>query len=172
MKDKSTIRRIIVISFLVIPLLSATISAFHVERFMRLGNPNLLSISTSVAYEISSLSIMVILVLIPNVKQTLVWTAFILLVFMQIIGNIYYAYDYIYVNIADNPMYVANFTRMVNTFMVVEPSTCILILSCLIGAPVPIIALLLTKSTSDYFKDPEQEAKENEGKPVGLTVKL
>ena len=158
-------RKIITYVFLLVPVISATISAFHVEKFLRLGNPTFLSVSTAIAYEIANVGAMLIFVLMPKVKQNFIWISFIILIFMQIVGNVYFAFDYIYNNIDSNPYYVDNFIKMVRVMTdFLENDTIIFILSCLVGAPVPIVALLLTKSTSDYFKDEEDKPKEVEPK--------
>lgn len=163
-KNLERARKVITYVFLLVPIISATISAFHVEKFLRLGNPTFLSVSTAIAYEIANVGAMLIFVLMPKVRQNFIWASFIILIFMQIIGNVYFAFDYIHINIDDNPYYVDNFIKMVRVITdFLEKDTMIFILSCLVGAPVPIVALLLTKSTSDYFKDEETEKIE---KPI------
>ena len=163
-EKKEKVKKIARIFYLLVPLISATISAFHVESFLRLGNPTFLSVSTAVAYEVANIGAMVIFVLVPRVKMNFIWAAFLILVFMQIMGNIYFSYDWIQNKIDADPEYVTNFVKMIRSLTdFMELETVIFMLACLIGAPVPIVALLLTKGTSEYLVD----AKEEDDDPKG-----
>lgn len=148
------LKKLVVISFLLVPLSSATISAFHLERFLALGNHNYLSIASAVTYEIANITAMLIFVILQRIKKSFVWISFIILILMQIIGNIYYSFDYIYIKLAEQSTWVANYFKIMSVVTnITDNNILIFILSVIIGAPVPIIAILLTKSVSDYLSD-------------------
>lgn len=169
-QKRERIKRIARIAYLAVPLVSATISAFHVESLLRLGNPTFLSVSTAIAYEVANIGAMIIFVLVPRVKMNLIWTAFFILVFMQILGNVYFSYDWIQDKISSDPEHVTNFVKMIRALTdYMELETIVFMLAALIGAPVPIVALLLTKGTSDYLSD-EKDKEDKEASPLNSEV--
>jgi len=148
------LKKLVVISFLLVPLSSATISAFHLERFLALGNHTYLSVASAVTYEIANITAMLIFVILERIKKSFVWISFIILILMQIIGNIYYSFDYIYIKLTEQSTWVANYFKIMSVITnVTDNNILIFILSVIIGAPVPIIAILLTKSVSDYLSN-------------------
>lgn len=116
---------------------------------MGLGNMNVLSIIISAVFEIAAVLIMLIFALLPKVNKFAAWVAFIILIIMQILGNVYYSYEYIVINSTDKfwqqilMLFTDEFDVNVSRF----------ILACILGIPVPSISLLLAKSMNDYLKE-------------------
>ncbi len=165
MGNVEKIKKIVIISFLLVPFSSATISAFHLEKFLALGNHTYLSISSAITYEIANISAMLIFVILERIKKSLVWISFIILIIMQIIGNIYYSFDFVYTKMVADETWVNNYFKIMSVITnVSDNNILIFILSVIIGAPVPIIAILLTKSVADYLAD-ENVPAEGEAKP-------
>jgi len=99
--------------------------------------------------------------ILSKLNRTIVWSIFILLFLLQIIGNIYYSFDYITIKMATNSTYLNSFQELMNRFFTdIELPDVKLILSIIIGAPIPIISLMLLKSLMDYIK-PSKNTDEN-----------
>lgn len=160
-------KRTLLYLFLSVPIISATISAFHLEGFMRLGNPTFLSVTTAIAYEIANVTAMFIFVMLPRINRSFVWISFIMLVIMQVVGNVFFSYDYIIRNV--NPEHLSSWYSMTNYLFdssnKIESS---FYLACFIGVPVPLVAIFLTKSVSNYLGGEE----ELEEKKTEITNKL
>lgn len=154
-------KRTLLYLFLSVPIISATISAFHLEGFMRLGNPTFLSVTTAIAYEIANVTAMFIFVMLPRINRSFVWISFIMLVVMQVVGNVFFSYDYIIRNV--NPEHLSSWYSMTNYLFdssnKIESS---FYLACFIGIPVPLVAIFLTKSVSNYLGGEEIEEKKTE----------
>lgn len=161
MNNLSLAKKIIIYFFLSVPIISATISAIHLERFLAIGNPTTLSISTAIAYEIANLTIMFIFILLPKANKTFIWITFVMLILMQIIGNIYFSFNFIYTAMEQHSDWIKNWMRIISIFSF-EPQSesSVFILSCILGVPVPLVALLLTKSVAIYLGDEEQKTPE------------
>ncbi len=150
-------RSIVLYSYLIVPLFSATVSAFHLEKFLRLGNPVYLSVTIAVAYEIANIATMFIFFLLPKINKSFVWASFIILLLMQIVGNIYYSFEWIFKAMESNSHYVSYWFELTRIFMLeVDNNASMFALACIIGIPVPIISLLLTKSVSKYIGKSEE----------------
>jgi hypothetical protein len=79
---------------------------------------------------------------------------FIILFFMQVIGNVYFSYDWITKKIMENPDWIKNFREMMEFFIFeIEEKTSKMILALLIGVPIPLISVFLLKSMTDYLGD-------------------
>ena len=74
--------------FALIPTILATVSAFHLESMVRLGNHIWLSIPVAVAYELANLIIILLIVNSKNVNKFYVFIAFIIIIFMQLSMNV------------------------------------------------------------------------------------
>lgn len=129
---------------------SATISAFHIERFLALGNPNMLSISTAVTYELANISIILVFANIKTANKFFAWTTFMILISMQIIGNVFYSFNYIYKELIVNTQYMDNYMKAMKIFNEdITLDMSVFWLSVILGAPIPLVTLLLTKLTGD-----------------------
>jgi hypothetical protein len=159
-KNLNVTRKAVIFAFILVPLLSATISAFHLERFLALGNPSYISWSTAFTYELANVSALLVFVVLPKINKLFVWTSFVILICMQIIGNIYYSFNFIYEQQSEHAVWIDNYLKMIKVLSEDFPRDGALFwLSVIIGAPVPLIALLLTKSISDYLGDNKKDDK-------------
>lgn len=144
---------IIIMIFLIVPFISSLISMIHVVRFLSLGNTEVVSITLAITYEIANLTILMAVVLMKKLRAFFVWACFIVLLCIQIVGNVYYSYDYILINIAGNPEYLKTFISFINQISDFEdPNTIIFTLACFLGLPIPMVSLLLVKSVVDYLE--------------------
>lgn len=138
--------------FTLVPFISAGISTIHLLNLFDLGNANWLSILLSIAFEIGSISAFLMMSEFKQRHTFLKWFIFLILFFMQIIGNIYYSFEFINISLKENPLFLESFTELANVFIMLfreDPLTTSgskFLLSCLVGLPVPIISLAFLKA--------------------------
>jgi hypothetical protein len=147
-------RKIVIGSFLAVPFLSSLISTIHIITFFGLGNMSWMAIILSLAFEIGSIASLMTLTVLDKVNRFAVWFIFFVLVVMQMLGNVYYTYDFISNAMISNPQWIDSFIDLVEmmTMQKLEQRTTKFILSLLIGLPIPVISLAFLKSVSDYLK--------------------
>jgi len=160
MNTAKFIEKNVITVFTFVPIFSATVSAFHLNNFLALGNPLWLSIVLAATYEIANLATLFVVIIIRNINKFFVWTSFFLLIIMQVIGNVYYSFEYIYKMLDKHPWWVDIYIKFSNVFFneAMTSDMRIFWLSVIIGVPVPAVALLLTKSIADHL-DYEHEEK-------------
>jgi len=158
--SKST-KGIIILIFLIVPFISSVVSMIHVVRFLGLGNTDAISIVLAITYEIANLTILMAVVLMKKLRAVFVWLCFTVLLIVQIIGNVYYSYDYILQNITADPKYLDTFISFIQQMIELEDRRFVVfILSCFLGLPIPMVSLLLVKSVVDYLELEGQEKEE------------
>lgn len=139
------------------PLTSSVISGFHLIEFLKLGNSIVLAITIAIIYEICSIATLYAIVIMNRLNPYFVWSAFLLITFMQYIGNIFYSFDFILTKTIVDSNFVNHALRFLD--IVVGKSRDsdinIFILSCIIGIPIPTLSLFLTKSLTEYLKKEE-----------------
>jgi hypothetical protein len=149
---KDLLKKIIVTCFVLVPLLSSIISTVHLVDFFYLGNPTWISYTVAVAIEIGAVASFLTLSILSKLNKTIVWGMFVILFFMQVVGNVYFSYDWVTAKIASNPDWIKNFREMMEFFIFeIDEKTSKMILSLLIGVPIPLISVFLLKSTTDYL---------------------
>lgn len=162
-------KRAIVFCFILVPLLSSIISTVHLVDFFYLGNPSWISYTVAIAIEVGAVASFLTLSILSKLNKTIVWGMFFILFFMQVIGNVYFSYDWVSSKIAQDPAWLTNFREMMEFFIYkVDMKTSKMILSLLIGVPIPLISVFLLKSTTDYLGS-DVEVPINIPEPVDYT---
>jgi hypothetical protein len=166
--NPSDFRKIVIGSFLAVPFLSSLISTIHIITFFGLGNMSWMAIILALAFEIGSIASLMTLTVLDKVNKAAVWFIFFVLVIMQMLGNVYYTYDFISSAMSSNPKWIDSFIDLVEmmTMQKLEQRTTKFILSLLIGLPIPIISLAFLKSVSDYLKP------ENNTEPINIVESI
>jgi hypothetical protein len=156
-------KRAIVFCFILVPLLSSIISTVHLVDFFYLGNPSWISYTVALAIELGAVASFLTLSILSKLNKTIVWGMFFILFFMQVIGNVYFSYDWVTKQIAADSNWLTNFREMMEFFIYkVDMKTSKMILSLLIGVPIPLISVFLLKSTTDYLGTDAETPKEPE----------
>jgi len=139
----NTVKYFIISTFVTLYLLVSVISTIHVISFFELSNPQWLAISLAIAFEIGAAASLASLITLDKMNKGVVWGLFIILTFMQAMGNTYYAY-----------INLENFQGWIELFGLSEeePIYQKRILSIVSGAILPVIALGFIKSLVDYIK--------------------
>ena len=133
-------------TFITLYVVVSLISTIHVIDFFRLSNPNWLAVSLAIAFEIGAAASLAALIALKKMSKWMVWTVFILLAFMQMMGNTYYAYSHVH----DFQQWSELFGLMDDDIIRQKR-----ILSVISGAILPLIALGFIKSLVDYIRPAE-----------------
>lgn len=162
--NNKTLRKLIVSSFILVPILSSIISTLHLIDLFQLGNPSWLAIALSIAIEIGSIASFLTLSILSRLNKTIVWAIFVILFFMQIVGNMYFSYEWITQKMTTDPNWINSFKQMVEFFLgELELVDVKMYLTILISWPIPLISVFLLKSATDYIgSDAEEKNKEIE----------
>ena len=154
MKQK-TLYKVFIWGFLFLYLLVATISFFHAVQFFAIGNNIAMSVTLALAFEIGlALSLAAILLSDENKKSTLPWILMIILTLVQVIGNVYSTFKYISLSQEQYYQYLAK--PLLFWMEGVTEDTVQIIVSWIIGAILPIIALFMTDMVASNIKNLEK----------------
>ena len=155
----SFLRKIIIGTFLSVPVISSVISTIHLIDLFNLGNPTWLSILLAVTFELGSIASLLAISVIDRIKVGAIWFIFFVLSGLQIIGNVYYSYSFTSDQLMSNPMFLTNFMDLFSFITGDDLRDVKVFLSCIIGIPIPLIALFFLKSNIDYLR-PEKKNEE------------
>lgn len=139
--------------FSIFPVFSSFVSTYHLIELFSLGNPTWLAIMLAITFEIGSLASLLALAVLDKIKQGPVWFIFIVLSALQIIGNVYYSFNYTSEALIQNQEFLTNFRDLFSFIIGDDVKDIKILLSVLIGATVPMIALAFLKGNVDYVKN-------------------
>ena len=143
--------KIFIYAFLFLYVLVAFISFCHAIEFFDIGNTHWMSIMLAFAFELGLAVCLASILIGTNKRNNISWLLLTILVLVQIIGNTYSVFKFIsesghdYYNYLAKPM----------LFMIEEVSqeTVQVIISWIMGAILPIVALLMTEMVANGIKE-------------------
>ena len=143
--------KIFIYAFLFLYVLVAFISFCHAIEFFDIGNTHWMSIMLAFAFELGLAVCLASILIGTNKRNNIAWLLLTILVLVQIIGNTYSVFKFIsesghdYYNYLAKPM----------LFMIEEVSqeTVQIIISWIMGAILPIVALLMTEMVANGIKE-------------------
>ena len=159
-KRDNLVKNTIVSIFVGLYALVSCISTIHVIDFFRLSNPEWLAITLAIAFEIGAAACLGAIVILDKTSRWLVWTLFILITGMQMMGNMYYAFTHL-----------IEYRNWAELFGLTEedPIYQKRILSFVSGGILPIVALGFIKSLVDYIRPTKAEVIEEKIEEVKAT---
>ena len=176
--NQKVLNKVFVWGFLFLYLLVACISFCHAVEFFNIGNANWMSITLAFAFELGlALSLAAILLSDSNSKNILPWALMIILCAVQVIGNVYSTYKYIALSETEYYQYLAQ--PLLFWIEDISEKTVRIIISWIIGAILPIIALFMTDmvasnlktmNNADKIKDTTDNTKDEPDEPAILTA--
>lgn len=178
--NQKVLNKVFVWGFLFLYLLVACISFCHAVEFFNIGNANWMSVTLAFAFELGlALSLAAILLSDSNSKNILPWALMIILCAVQVIGNVYSTYKYIALSETEYYQYLAQ--PLLFWIEDISEKTVRIIISWIIGAILPIIALFMTDmvasnlktmNNADKIKDTTDNTKDEPDEPAILTTSL
>lgn len=176
--NQKVLNKVFVWGFLFLYLLVACISFCHAVEFFNIGNANWMSITLAFAFELGlALSLAAILLSDSNSKNVLPWVLMIILCAVQVIGNVYSTYKYIALSETEYYQYLAQ--PLLFWIEDISEKTVRIIISWIIGAILPIIALFMTDmvasnlktmNNANKIKDTTDNTKDEPDEPTILTA--
>lgn len=166
--NQKILHKIFIWGFLFLYFLVALISFCHAVQFFGIGNVKWMSIALAFSFELGlALSLASILLSNENKKQTLPWILMSTLTAVQVIGNVYSVFRYISLSEQDYYQYLAK--PILFFIEEVDAGSIQVIVSWIMGAILPIVALMMTDMVANNIKnasDDKKELPEESTKPI------
>ena len=143
--------KIFIYAFLFLYALVAFISFCHAIEFFDIGNTHWTSIMLAFAFELGLAVCLASILIGINKKNNIAWLLLTILVLVQVIGNTYSVFKFI----SESGYDYYNYLAKPMLFMIEEVSqeTVQVIISWIMGAILPIVALLMTEMVANGIKE-------------------
>ena len=146
--------------FSVLYLIVAFSSFFHACAFFGLANNTWMSIILAFAFEVGQAAVLFsLLTSAKDRSRVMPWVLMFMFTLVQVIGNVYSSYKYIVTNSVENLRY---FKEPIFIWTSLPDDQATVIVVYLVGALLPIAALLLTSMVTNYLTDEEEKKNELE----------
>ncbi len=166
---KFTKKTIYIGLFSILYLIVAFSSFFHACAFFGLANNSWMSVILAFAFEVGQAAVLFsLLTSEKDRKRFMPWTLMFMFTLVQVIGNVYSSYKYIVLNSVDNLKYFKEPIFIWTKNLPDDQATVIIVY--LVGALLPIAALLLTSMVTNYLSDQVALQKEQEELELGEEV--
>lgn len=148
---KTSTNKIFIYAFLFLYALVAFISFCHAIEFFDIGNIHWMSIMLAFAFELGLAVCLASILIGINKKNNIAWLLLTILVLVQVIGNTYSVFKFI----SESGYDYYNYLAKPMLFMIEEVSqeTVQVIISWIMGAILPIVALLMTEMVANGIKE-------------------
>ena len=151
-------RKIFLILFAILYISVALVSTFHAVSFFGLANNSWVSVMLAITFEIGQAAVLFSILTGASGKNKIIpWILMCVLTLVQILGNVFSSYEYLITNSADNLRF---FKEPIFVWTDLPDDQCNVILTYIIGAILPIVALLMTSMVTNYLNKTEELIKE------------
>ena len=148
--------------FAILYLIVAFSSFWHACAFFGLANNSWMSIILAFAFEVGQAAVLFSLLTSKKDRSRIMpWVLMSMFTLVQVIGNVYSSYKYIITNSVENLRY---FKEPIFIWTTLPDDQATVIIVYIVGAILPVCALLLTSMITNYLTDKEEEKKELENK--------
>lgn len=148
--NNKVLYKVFIWAFVLLYIGTAFISYCHSIEFFNIGNNNWMSYILGIIFELGQATVLASLLLTNNKKNILPWCLMILLTAVQVIGNTYSVYKFIALSGSDYYMYLSN--ALLFWIEGISQETIMVIVSWIIGAMLPIVALAMTSMVTTQMK--------------------
>ena len=151
-------RKIFLILFAILYISVALVSTFHAVSFFGLANNSWVSVMLAITFEIGQAAVLFSILIGASGKNKIIpWILMCVLTLVQILGNVFSSYEYLITNSANNLRF---FKEPIFVWTDLPDDQCNVILTYIIGAILPIVALLMTSMVTNYLNKDEEPIKE------------
>lgn len=166
MKKYLTKRNLYIGMFVILYLLVGLVSLFHSFAFFGLANNGPMSIMLGCCFEIGQVAVLMSLLTSKKDRgRVMPWILMGILTIVQIIGNIFSSYKYMMTNATSDLVY---FKDPIFVWTDLPDNITTVIVTYIIGAILPIIALCMTSMVSNYIMDDDPNDNKELINPVEL----
>ena len=146
--------------FAILYLIVAFSSFWHACAFFGLANNYWMSIILAFAFEVGQAAVLFSLLTSKKDRSRVMpWVLMTMFTLVQVIGNVFSSYKYLITNSVENLRY---FKEPIFIWTDLPDDQATVIITYVVGAILPIAALLLTSMITNYLTDNEEEIKELE----------
>ena len=157
MKKYFTKKSIYIGLFAILYLIVAFSSFWHACAFFGLANNSWMSIILAFAFEVGQAAVLFsLLTSAKDRSRTMPWVLMVMFTIVQVIGNVFSSYKYLITNSVENLRY---FKEPIYIWTDLPDDQTTVIITYIVGAILPICALLLTSMITNYLTDNEEEQK-------------
>ena len=151
-------RKIFLILFAILYISVALVSTFHAVSFFGLANNSWVSVMLAITFEIGQAAVLFSILIGASGKNKVIpWILMCVLTLVQILGNVFSSYEYLITNSANELRF---FKEPIFVWTDLPDDQCNVILTYIIGAILPIVALLMTSMVTNYLNKDEEPIKE------------
>ena len=151
-------RKIFLILFAILYISVALVSTFHAISFFGLANNSWVSVMLAITFEIGQAAVLFSILTGASGKNKVIpWILMCVLTLVQVLGNVFSSYEYLITNSGDNLRF---FKEPIFVLTDLPDNQCNVILTYIIGAILPIVALLMTSMVTNYLNKDEEPIKE------------
>lgn len=144
--------------FAVLYLAVGLVSTIHAVSFFGLANAPILGVILAITFEIGQAAVLFNLLTSPSQrKKFMPWALMCILTLVQILGNIFSSYKYLITNSTEDLRY---FKEPIFVWTELPDQQCNVIITYIVGAILPIVALCLTEMVVSYLGN-EDAPKDN-----------
>lgn len=137
--------------FAILYIAVALVSTLHAISFFGLANEPTLATILAITFEVGQAAVLFSLLTSPGErKKVMPWVLMCILTLVQIIGNIFSTYKYMVTNSIENLRF---FKEPIFIWTELPDTQTTVILSYVIGAILPIVALSLTEMVTSYLSN-------------------
>lgn len=169
MKFKLNNKAIFVVLFAILYLAVGLVSTIHAIQFFGLANSPVLGTILAITFEVGQAAVLFNLLTNPaQRKRFMPWALMCILTLVQILGNIFSSYKYLITNSNENLRY---FKEPIFMWTDLPDQECNVIITYIVGAILPIVALCLTEMVVSYLGNEEeskQALQQNNVEPVQI----
>lgn len=145
--------------FVILYLIVAFSSFYHACAFFELANNTWMSIILAFAFEIGQAAVLFsLLTSTKDRNRVMPWVLMTMFTLVQVIGNVFSSYKYLSLNSVADLKY---FKEPIFIWTQLPDDITTVIVTYIIGAILPITALLLTSMITNYLSDEEEKNQEN-----------
>ena len=148
--NKIFLHKMYIWTFLCLYIVTALISCIHAIDFFAIGNVKWMAISLAMVFEVGQAMVLSSLLLSNNKSNIMPWCLMIILTSVQVIGNVYSCFSYIAKSGTDYYQYLQK--PLLFWIQGVSQETMMIIISWIIGALLPIIALCMTTMVANNIE--------------------
>lgn len=148
--SKNILYNMFIWTFVVLYAITAFISFYHAIEFFSIGNVTWMSIMLAAVFEVGQATVLASLLLSDNNKVIMPWILMFVLTTVQVIGNVYSTFKFISLSEINYYQYLEKpLLFWVNG---ISQETIMVIISYIIGALLPIVALCMTTMVANNIK--------------------
>ena len=150
-------RKLYIALFAILYAIVAFVSFYHGIFYMSLANETWMAIILSIAFEIGQAAVLFALLTDrKDRKKIMPWCLMAMFTLVQILGNVYSSYKYIILNSLEDLKY---FKEPIFIWTDLPDDQATVIVTFILGAILPIAALMLTGMVTNYLEDDNSDEK-------------